>query len=293
MPTPRRFPPQAGRVAILVCAALLASCGPDKPQGDTPEAVPNASREGSTLPVAEPPLDRERLLLAAFRAASAFAAGADDSAAQRQLDGKRFELRFRFGCGEADSQDDSRGWRFDESERTLRLRVTSDLSERDPAVAQIASKEFEGVEGLWLRRPWLLPATCPRKPAASPTAEQASPVAEEVGREVEDATAPAATPGGRRVGVAQFFTATDPRTARRRQRPFEVTKVLEEGQGPSAQGYDFIMSGRLRALPDRRVIVCSVGGPDLPPDCIVSVHVDRSWIERPDTKELIAEWSGS
>lgn len=288
MPTLRRLPPPAGRVAMLIFAALLASCRPTEPQEEpTGTVLNNIAQELPPLPVAEPPLDRERLMLAAIRAASAFAAGADHSAAQRQLDGKRFELRIRLGCGAAETQDESRGWRFDETKRTLRLRVTPDISDEDPTAAAIAAEGFEGVEGLWMRRPWLLTAACPRTP--SPTTPGQGDEAE--GRGDKEAADSAASEGWR-VGIAQFFTSTDSRTARRRQRPYETTKVLDERQTPSAQGYDFVMSGRLRALPDRRVIACSFDDSEAPPACIISVHVDRTWIERPDNRELIAEWRG-
>jgi hypothetical protein len=287
MPTLRRLPPPAGPVAMLICAALLASCRPTGPEeAPTDTILNNIAEELPTLPAVEAPLDRERLMLATIRAASAFAAGADDSAAQRELDGKRFELRIRFGCGPADSQDESRGWRFDETKRTLRLRLTPDISAEDPVAAAIAAEEFEGVEGLWLHRPWLLTSACPRTPPPAPGQVDES---ESVPDQPPEESAGSAV---WKVGIAQFFSATDSRTARRRQRPYESTKVLDEGQRPSGQGYDFVVSGRIRALPDRRVIACAFNDTGAPPACIISVHVDRTWIERPDNRELLAEWRG-
>lgn len=286
MPTLRRLPPPTGRVAMLLIAALLASCGPSKPR-EEPADTNNTVVQELPLPVAEAPLDRERLILAAIRAASAFAAGADDSADQRELDGKRFELRIRFGCGSAEAQDDRRGWQFDEGKRTLRLRVTPDVSAEDPIAAAIVAEELEGAEGIWLRRPWLLTSACPRTPRPTPP-EQSGDAEDERG---EQPAEPAARTGWR-LGIAQFFSSTDSRTGRRDQRPYETIKVLEEGQKPSEQGYDFVVSGRIRALPNRRVIACSFDEAGGPPACIISVHVDRSWIERPDNRELIAEWRG-
>jgi hypothetical protein len=279
MPELSRMTGSAGLVALCSCAAALMSCGRDHPS-EEPETANVIAEVTRSAPAVEPPLDRERLLLAVIRAASAFAAGGRDSEAQRKFDGKRFELRVRFGCG--DGGDESRGWRFDEKSRTLRLRVSQDISKDDIIAAKVAGDEFESVEGMWLRRPWLLAAACP--------AAQARPSAEEpdVGPAVP-AEPMAASP---RVGVATFSTSADSRTTRRQQRPYEATKILGEGEAPSGQGYDFVMAGRLRALPDGRVIACSSESPDSPPACIISVHIDRVSIERPDTRAQIAEWTG-
>lgn len=293
MPTSRRSPLLAGFAALLTCAALLAACGRDQP-GDEPTALNNIVQQLPTVPAVEKPLDRERLLLATLRAASAFAAGTDDSAIQRSLDGKRFELRLRFGCGEAGAHEASRGWRFDAKQRALRLKVAPDISSEDPVAAAIAGDAFETVEGFWLRRPWLLAPACPAMPPAEAKgagggkAPETAAVQPVPGEDAEPA--PAAV--GRRVGIAQYFTRADSRTARRKQRPYESTTVLDAGQAPSAIGYDFVLSGRLRALPDRRVIACASDGPQVPPSCIISADIDRAWIERPDNRRLIAEWTG-
>jgi hypothetical protein len=39
------------------------------------------------------------------------------------------------------------------------------------------------------------------------------------------------------------------------------------------------------------VIACRGENPDVPPDCIISVVFDQTWLERPGTREVIAEWS--
>ena len=272
-------------MAALTCLAIL-SC---RETGDDQQA--NAGLENATsvraLPVAEPPLERSALLIATMRAASARAAGRDDSDEQSELDGKRFELRLRFGCASDNPDDPARGWRFDEAQRTLRLRVTNDISAAEIEAAGVAVDDFESVEGLWLRRPWLLQPACPRNDQSEDAAETESKVPLSDSELRDSASAVVVS---RRVGVAQFYTSTDARTARRKQRPYEVTKVLDEGAVPSEQGYDFVMSGRLRALPDRRVIACWSARIDGAPDCIISVHIDRAWIERPDNHEMLAEW---
>ena len=67
--------------------------------------------------------------------------------------------------------------------------------------------------------------------------------------------------------------------------------MLREGEQPSPEGYNLVLSGRLRQLPGGRVIACRLTNPDVPPDCILSVLFDRVWIERPETKAIVAEWS--
>lgn len=293
MPTSRRSPLPIGFAAALTCAALLPACGRDQP-GDEPTALNNIVQQLPTVPVVEKPLDREQLLLSTLRAASAFAAGADDNAIQRRLDGKRFELRLRFGCGEPGMHEQSRSWRFDVKARALRLKVAPDISSDDPVAAAIAGDAFETVEGFWLRRPWLLTPACPpTQPAEELSAGGQAPAKVPAPQpETAEDRPPAPAASSRRVGIAQFFTEDHSRTTRRRQRPYESTRVLDQGQAPSAVGYDFVLSGRLRALPDRRVIACTSDGPQVPPSCIISVDIDRAWIERPDNRQLIAEWTG-
>ena len=290
MPTSRRSPSAAGLVAVLSCAALLASCGRDQP-GEEATTFNNIVQQLPSVPVAEAPLDREALLLATLRAASAFAAGADDSDEQRRLAGKRFELRLRFGCGGINGADEGRGWQFEDERRTMRLKVAPDISGDDPVAAAIAGDSFETVEGFWLRRPWLLTPACPAVPAAESAKVEttAKPTPES---ETEPEAEAAAIVMGRRVGIAQFFSESDSRTGRRRHRAYESTSVLAGNEQPSSSGYDFVLSGRLRALPDRRAIACVSDGSQVPPSCIVSVHVDRAWIERADNRKLIAEWTG-
>lgn len=271
-----------------VCLALMSCRAPaDNQQAN---ALQHNAAETRPLPVAEPALNRENLLIAAMRAASAYATGTDDGAAQRKLDGKRFELRMRFGCRDSDAEGEGRGWSFDDARRTLRLRVMNDISADDAVIAGIVAAGFESVEGLWLRRPWQLEAACPR--VVQPPI-QAKPTVDEAERDQEDDLPAAVVIASPRVGIAQFYSHADPRTARREQRPYEATRVLDEGERPSDQGYDFVLSGRLRALPDRRVIACWSDHAKKAPDCIISVRIDRAWIERPGSHELLAEWHGS
>ena len=292
MPTSRRSPLPAGLAAVLSCAALVAACGRDQPSEET-STLNNIVQQLPSVPIAEAPLDRAALLFATMRAVSALAAGADDSTEQRRLAGKRFELRLRFGCGGGVAGDEGRGWRFDTKQRTIKLKVAPDISGDDPVAAAIAGDAFETIEGFWLRRPWLLTPACPVAPVMKlPDAEDAAAAKPEPDPGIEDESEPAAAPLGRRVGIAQFFTESDSRTARRRNRAYESTTVLAADEPPSPSGYDFVLSGRLRALPDRRVVACVTDAPQVAPSCIISVHVDRVWIERADNHKQLAEWTG-
>ena len=299
----------------LVAGALLTgACRQASEDAAIENGSENAALPLPPLPIAEPPIGREALLLAAARAGSAAALGRNDAAWQRGLDGKRFEVRIRFGCPARRSVTE-RGSRFevrfDEEDRTLRLRAAPDLNLNDKTIALLSSETVEVVEGFWIERPWLLADGCPRVPqvrqdAGQPEASGRSPAGEDAAaspppeperpgsRTAEDVKGGAGVPSvsDRRIGLAQFFTDVDSRTGRRDHRAYEATRVLKEGEQPSTEGYNLVLSGRLRAQPLGRVISCAVVSIDAPPQCAVSAVFDRVWIERPDSKQILAEWGG-
>jgi hypothetical protein len=272
-----------GRIAPLaaaLCIALAAGCDGQHaaaPAGQTSE--PSARRQ---LPVANPPLDREALLLEVVRAASAAATGMDRAEEDRQLDGKQFELRLRFGCpGDPTGGDESRNWSLDEAQRVLRIEIKPELVSDAPLVKDILDSAFEAAEGFWIRRPWLLQAACLRSQAAPP----------ESGGEADAETPATPTPDAPpvRLGLVQFFTSDEGRTHRRGNRPYQATESLAVGEQPSSAGYDLVIRGRLQSLPDGRVIACTSSGSGQP-SCIVSARFEEVSLERADTAELLAEW---
>lgn len=284
--------------SLAAFAALLGAC--TQPASDTSNEAANASDNATSLPELPIPalaMGRAELLAAVTQAASAAAGGVDDGDAQMKLDGKPFEVRLRFGCGGPAevAAGTAMSWRFDPAKRTLRLRAAPDISIDQPLPAAIAGDRFEAAEGFWIARPWLLQPGCPAVPQPADSAREkpaaAVSTAEKASGEPSAVTEPVSDTAEHRIGIAQFFSDTDSRTSRRDGRPYEATKSLAEGQAPSAQGYDLVLSGRLKRLPDGRVIACRVEQPDRPPQCIASVDFDRVWIERPDTQESIAEWS--
>jgi hypothetical protein len=278
--------------SLLLCAALVATSGCYQPQPTNEPAEQNAAQQSSSnlaaeVPLPKPPMDRTALLQEVALARSAAAAGANDSQAQRALDGKQFELRIRFGCAGAAPKlaDAMLGWTYNADTRVFRISATPTLNGDDPIIAQLNAKDIEAVEGFWIPRPWLLQATCP----AAPAAPAATPVK---GTSQQQSTSIAIAAG--KVAIAQFFTATDSRTTRRDHRPYAATRTLDAGTTQvGVAGFDLVIEGRLRPGPGGRVILCKSAVVDRPPDCIVSARIDRVRFEQPETGETIAEWGSS
>ncbi len=285
MEGPRSSPLRITATSLLMTAlACLGACGQQQPQANVQEPAAAPVQQHPTVPRLES-LDRAAIFAAVAQAASAHAAGEDNSAAQRAHDGRQFELRIRFGCKGPSTalREQWLGWSFDEETRTLRVRARPTLAGEDPLVQELGGSAFEAVEGFWIPRPWLLQALCPAAAAVKP----APP--DEVA--LEDAKVEEPLPRWPRIGIAQFFSETDPRTGRRAMRPYEAVKTLDPGVPIASQGFDLVLSGRLKALPDNRVIACITKGAQSPPDCIISADFDRVWIQAPGSAEVIAEWS--
>jgi hypothetical protein len=247
-------------------------------------AVQEPVANAAAAPLAPSAMDRAGFLEAVWRAAAAAAAAKDASQVQRSLDGRRIELRVRFGCAgpERDLKAAPLGWSFNDADRTLRVRAAPTLTSDSPEIRDLVGEEIEAVQGFWLPRPWLLEPVCARAAAIEAPAEEPGENRSE---------APAVVQPSGRVGLAEFFTDADARTGRRDRRAYESVKVLPEGQPISSQGFNLVLSGRLRALPGKKVINCIVRHRDSPPDCAASADLDRVWIEQPDTGETVAEWS--
>lgn len=294
----------ASTVSLLAALAILGACQQPEPQDrNDSDAVEEPVLNLPAVPRPQLSLDRAAILAAVAQAASAAASGADDVTAQGALDGRQIEFRIRFGCKGPSSRlrDEWLGWSYDRESGTLRVRAMPTLSAGDQLVRALGGDQFEAVEGFWIPRPWLIEPACPV--AAKLISEPAEPAsdAESEGAAAQPAgTAAAAAaersaepvPSWPRIGIAQFFTETDPRTGRRSMRPYEAVKTIDPKQPIGSQGFNLVLSGRLRALPGRRVIACAAKGANSPPECIVSAQFDRVWIEAPGHRETIAEWGG-
>ena len=285
-------------IAAVAAAALATGCRPAADQGSNNNAAdPSEATRPAIVPAPEPPLDREALLLAVVRAAGAAAAGATDSAAQRELDGKRFELKLSLGCPtELPVQAKSTEGRAGSEKASARLSARPDVSLDDPLIRALANvAEFEAVEGFAIERPWLLRAACPQP---SPPAAQAG--AEETSKEREPqrgrdrpapATEAAPNPPQQRIVIAEFFTSTDARTGRRSNRPFEAVVTADQARDVARTGFNLVLAGRLRPLADGRVIACRVVDAARPPDCLISADFDQVRMEQPVTGTVLARWA--
>jgi hypothetical protein len=138
------------RTACLVAVGAVVSCRPasDDQNGAANSAEPAIENLSSLVPVPEPALNRSELLAAVAKAASASAAGADDTEAQRTLDGRQFEIRIRFGCaGPSDElAEEWLGWSAGVDGETLRVRAAPTISADDPLVRKIVGDaQFEAI----------------------------------------------------------------------------------------------------------------------------------------------------
>lgn len=291
---------------MIIAATVAAGACQQQEAAPADNAADEPVLNLPSVPRPQPPLDRAALLQAVAQAASASAAGAELPQEVRSLDGRQFELRIRFGCrGPVDSLEDRwLGWSFNPEDRRIRVQAKPTISMEDQLVSSIAGDRFEAVEGFWIPRPWLQQAVCPAAAAvtSAPAQAQSDSAASTGPTETDSAAAADAmadaddelnaepVPTWPRVGIAQFFTDQDSRTRRRDMRPYQANRTLEEGRPLSSQGYNLVLSGRLRALPNRGVIECEARDSNSPPECMISADFLRVWIERPDNREVIAEW---
>ena len=292
---------EANRGLMIVAATLLPlsgliGCGRTSPSDNAvveENSLAHDSQPAIPLPRREPPLDRAALLGLVAQAASAAAAGSSDIPAQTLLDGRPFEIRIRFGCeGPSPAlREGTFGWSVDAVKGTLRVQAPPTIASDDPLAKSIAGNAFEVVEGFWLARPWLLDAVCPAR-VGEPAAADKEPagMASSTHNSVPVTLAlPVAQPW-EKVGLAEFYAPDESRTGRRSARANKITITTPDPPiGPA--GFDLLLAGRLRALPDQRVIACRAYDPDLPPTCIVSVAFDRAGIERANNGKSLAEWS--
>lgn len=279
---------------LVVLSLALASCRQQAAEPDRNLAAEPASNE-SSIPTPRPPIGRAALLAAIAEAASAAAAGAEYPESLRRLEGRDFELRIRFGCRGPSTRlaDQWLGWAYDPEDRTLRVRARPTISSDEPLVASLGGEDVESVEGFWIPRPWLLQPVCPAAAAVQASAEApGEPTAEpeESASAAREQQTDEPLPAFPRMGIAQFFTSSDPRTRRRDMRAYDAVKTLAEGTPIASQGFDLVLSGRLRALPGRGAIACFVRDSQSPPECIVSADFHRVRIEQPETRQVIAEW---
>lgn len=251
---------------VLAAAAAVSACRAESPipQENALIAV-NVASKPAEQPRLEPapPLSRSDLLLAAVQARSAATIGADDRENQKPLNNRRFQFRIRLGCTIASPGAPHPAEAvYDAERRRVSLSTAPGVSIDDPLVAALAGDRFEAAEGFWVAKPWLLEPSC----------------------------AGTAADGGE-TALVQFFSAEQPRTARRDGRPYEARALLPDGaEAPTAGRWDLILRGRLREHNDGRVIVCRAQAEGAVPVCLISVEFERVSIEDVESGEELAQW---
>jgi hypothetical protein len=255
--------------SLLLAAVSLFALGCTPPDNERPPqrtpAVAEVARKPEPLPVPVPQtsLDREGVILAALGAATAAALGEDDTAAQAELKGRRFEVRIRFGCFGSDKLASS-GWSHDAAKGILRARVRADVDTGVLQASDLTDGAYEGAVGFTLRRPWMLVDGCPDP------------------RFMSMADGPA-------IAIAQLFTTSDSRVERP-EASYEAVTQVTPTELP-IKGLNLILSGRLKPLTDGRAIRCAAR--DGPPACIVSSVIDGVAIEDPARNVTLAEFGRS
>jgi hypothetical protein len=254
---------RASRLRWLAFVTFAVAVGCSRPPHE-PEQTNAAEKPAPPAPeikpVSENVLDRQAVIVAALRAATAAALGTDDRNAQQELKGRKFAVRLRFGCPGITNP--SRTATYDPKEQVLRVKVQSDMTGEKLPASDLLRDDHEGGIGFTFGKPWLLTAGCP-SPAFATMAD-AEPT----------------------IILAQIFTAEESRA----QRPvgtYQLTKTLKPEDAPQ-QGLDLVVSGRFAELSDGRMIHCAAS--DGPPACIVSGKIARVTVENPQNGEVLGEW---
>ncbi len=299
----------------LLLFAALAGCKPvvePAPDQKQTSVVPDAAPSK----VEELAVSRTDLLRALNEAASIAAVGGDYNAAAAPLAGRQFVLRMPIGCdGESDA---ATGWIYDSANHRLTLKATPGISLADVQTPPVASREVaetgpattpppaeaspaadakapatvpspvEAVDGFWISHPWIWSDNCPIAPEmaeSSGTTDGDEPKAE--AEPLQEAVLP------HHFGIAQYYTASDPRTGRRGGQAYRITKRVTEAEQPDPKSLRLVLRGRLTAAPDGRLLQCRMLSSTVPPQCIISATFDRVSFENADGSTVYAQWGAS
>jgi hypothetical protein len=246
--------------AALVAIFVLPACHREQKAAPAEHKAAPPAKPAAPPPIRDDSLDRQAVILASLRALTNAALGHQDADNQRDLRGRKFSVRIRFGCpGVADPD---RSWSYDEKKKVLRVKVRSIMTDGAIPQSDLLAKEYQGMVGFALGKPWLLGVGCPV-----------------TGFDTVATSEPA-------IVIAQLFTEGDSRV-QRPHRDYELTKQIEPAEQPS-QGLDLVLSGRLAELADGRPIHCAAA--EGAPACIVSARIDRVAVENPGNGDLLGEW---
>ncbi len=272
-------------IGLGLAAVGLTQCDRPEPPTPAPEAPPPA-----VAPAPVSMLDRAGMIAALSEAASAHAIGRPVAAS---IAGRTFEMRLPFGCaGPSATPAGLAGWRWSADRQTLELTLTPADWTRSPLVLPTGAAAdaqtdqqadqnpgWERVDGLWIARPWIAEAVCPRPvtPAPQPAA-QTQPTGDEAKSPTPDtppAPAPAITPQ-MTAGLAVIETAETSRLGRRRGEAWRhvVRGANEQPATAPANGYRLVLGGRVGRFPDGQAVRCTSDNPDQRPVCIAAVELD-------------------
>lgn len=266
------------KAGLLIIAALgLAQCDRDR-------AEPNPAPTPPPAPIAAPTeLSRAQMIAALAKAASAFAAGADPSAASG-LAGRTFRIRLPFGCsgpasGAEALTDGLAGWTWAEDRDSLTLSVRAvDWSESPLVTPQGATPDWDGVRGFWIARPWLSQEACPAPverlvPVDTPAPDTAPDTSED---EADPVTPPPSPASPQTMGLAVIHAASGSRLGRRDGEAYRfVVRGTDDAPPiPPMAGYRLVLGGRVGAFPDGRAVRCTSQTADQRPVCVVAVELD-------------------
>lgn len=281
------------KTGMLMLATLgLAQCDRDRaapaPAAPTPPAPIAASTE----------LSRAGMIAALARAASAFAAGADPSAASG-LAGRTFRVRLPFGCSGPATEDQAvgdglAGWSWAEERDRLTLAVRPvDWSASPLVTPPGASPDWDGVEGFWIARPWLSQDACPApvERLAPPPPPETAPAA---GAAESELASPAALPSPASPQTMGLAAIRAPESSRLGRRDGEAYRFVVRGTDggppiPPMQGYRLVLGGRVGAFPDGRAVRCTSQTADQRPACVAAVELDVVAFEDASGARL-SEW---
>jgi hypothetical protein len=257
-----------GWLAAPIVAFGVASCSraPEPSAtnaGEQAKPAPVETSEPSTI--AEPVLDRERLLITFMKAASAAVVGADDQEMQQSLKGRSFEIRMRFGCpGGAPSA--TRNWSYDEKSGALKVSVKPDIHGQSDGAAAGKEPAPPPRAGFLIPAPTILASGCP----------------------AADFAAAVAASHQMRFGLVETARPEQPRSEQLLD-TYDIVKKIAADAVPT-NGLDLIIRGRLESDAGRTINCAPRDGAV---ECLANSTIDKVSIENPATSVLVAEWGAS
>lgn len=250
-------------------------------RGDPPAPPVTGRPHPSAVPAPAPArprvkLSRGDLILAASRAADAYAAGQPLPPQVAELAGHEFELRLPFACPSTPQAGaGALSASYDADAGALRARAEPVIWAAGEWLARSvpepgAENPAEVIEGFWVPRPWTSSEICP--PAGDGGV----------------ADAPAETT----LGIAQIFTAGDSRLGRRNGKAYEAVERVSAEALDLTRGLQLRLRGKLAQAPSGAPVLCRALGNGRPV-CLLVASLDQIAMENPATDETFATWDVS